>query len=693
MKKFQEALYNLAISDLPTANDADTLYRSSKDLNDDELGVWVMKNVDELQRVLKFPSVMDDNVSDWKRDMMKEFYDLRNNAVTASRDEQRDVMGNKRRTVDEYMNAFGYETENGKGLSDDDRSAFTNPENKKYWGNYPQSAKEAAAVTLGKEKFSDIEDDVRRAGEGYQIRNQIEGYSANNELELASWLKSSLKGLAAPRVKEAQLAGREPTWQDIAGDVAELGLNFIPGVGIADKFGTVVFKAPWLTSDMAKTIGEKVAFGVGFAGESLAQPLASQALDVNVLYNPNALGDPASSLNPRSEFSKDKFLAQTAGIGMGKGVVKGYGARVKNSLEQSLGDEAGGAAYKGGLQGAIANIGSKTNDMVARRQAMLDRKAELAKKNAELQSKAELGNAPLKKSGYDIEDLINAENYRTLTSEAKRISNAQKASRNYANDADKNWQNFRTANEAGDIAYLAQLPDGRILPVKYFDENGIAMGGLRKDVRDVTPLEYQYDDAGNIAKDAEVRIDPMGGVEQPDAWDYSYVRQTEDGLPAVESRNAVVKEQIQNPRYTELNRLMNGATRFGETARDASANALYNMLAREGYANAGGAIGSIKDIDEKRQKALWNNMLGKLRDFTTNPRLSVDDREKYANAIMNVMTYGLDGLSDAQFRQTPTIYHNIAIKLGVDDWKHPSEFEAYPDAASSYSPESSSSSN
>lgn len=670
MKKFQEALYNLALSDLPSANAADTLYRSSKDLNDDELAVWVMSNMNELQKVLQFPSVMDDNVSDWMRDMAKEVYSLRNEATTASRDEQRDIMGNKRRSVDDYMTAFGYQTENGKALSDDDRSAFTNPENKKYWGNYPQSEKEAAAVALGKDRFSEIEDDLRRSGDEYQTQNQGEGYNANNEVEVWPWLKSALKGAAAPRVKEAQLAGREPTWQDIAGDWAELGLNFIPGVGIADKAGVIVYKAPWLTSDMAKAIGEKIAFGAGFATESLAQPLASQALDVGVLYNPDVLGEPTSSLNPRSEFSGDKLLAQAGGIGMGKGVVKGYGARVKNSLEQSIGDDAAGAAYKGGFKDFIGNLGNKTDDIIARRQAMLDRKAELARQNAQLQSKANLGNAPLKRTGYGIDDLIDAENYRTLTSEAKRIASAQKANNMYVKNEMANATTFRNANESSDIAYLAQLPDGRVLPVKNLDENGIVIDGLRKEVDEVVPLDYKYDDMINAYD--QVKAEP------PTQWGYNYVKKTEDGLPAVKSRNSVVQEQINNPKYRELARKMSGTTRFGETARDASANAAYNMLAREGYANAGGAIGSIKDIDEKRQKALWNNMLGKLRDFTANPRISVEDRAKYADAIMNVMTYGLDGLSDEQFMQYPQIYHNIAIKLGVDEWKHPSEYAGEP---------------
>jgi hypothetical protein len=145
--------------------------------------------------------------------------------------------------------------------------------------------------------------------------------------------------------------------------------------------------------------------------------------------------------------------------------------------------------------------------------------------------------------------------------------------------------------------------------------------------------------------------------------------------------------------YPELLRKSAGSTFGRELVRDAGANAVYNMMVREGYANAGGVLGSIKDIDEKRQKALWNNMLGKLRDFTANPRLSVEDRKKYYEATMNVMYKGLDGITAEEFAKFPQVYRNIAAKLGVTDWKHPSEYEGMPEGASStYTPESSASS-
>lgn len=665
MKKFQEALYNLAVSDLPTADVADTLFRSSRDLNDDELPVWVMNNANELQKVLQFPSVMDDNVSQWKRDMMNEFFELRNRAVTASRDEQLDIMGNKRRPIDEYMTAFGYQTADGKPLSDDDRSAFTNPENPKYWGNSTPSEKEAAAITLGKKNFSEIEGDLRRSGDEYQTRNRVEGYGPDNEFELLPWISSSILGLGAPRVKEAKAAGRDVTWQDIAGDFAELGLNFVPGVGIADKAGTVVLKMPGLKSDLARTLGEKIAFGAGFAGESVAQPALSQLLDANVLYNPEVLGEPTSSLNPRSEVSLDRLAAQTAGIGMGKGVVKSFGPRLKNSLEQSMGDQGGGNAYKTGFKDFVGSIGSKTDDIIARRQAMLERKAELAVQNAKLRPKADLGNAPLKKSEYGADNLIDAENYRVLRNEAKRIADNQKATNRYAAN-DDNWVQYRLANETGRSESLVQLPDGRVIPTAYLGDEGFKFGNVQKKLDGVTPLEYIYDDPGSISV-----------APNPEKWKkYNYVARNSEGVPEIRSRNAAVQEQIE--KYPELARKMRGATWLKETARDAAANAAYNMFAREGYANVGGRISSIKDIDEKRQKALWNSMLGKLRDFTANPRISVDDRKKYADAIMNVMTYGLDGLTTEQFRKYPQIYHNIAIKLGVDEWKHPSEIENNP---------------
>ena len=692
MKKFQEALKNLATSDSPNANVADTLFRSSKDLNEDELAIWVLKNQDELKQVLQFPSVMDE-ATPWKKDMMKEFFDVRNSGVSASTGDRRDVMGNPVRGIDEYMKAFGYMREDGREIDDNDRAAFTNPESPKYWGRYPDDKKAEALAVLGKDSFEEIEGDLARAGEDFQRRNQMEGYNADNTLNAPMWLASAIAGLGAPRVKEAMLDGRPVGWQDVVGDMAELGLNFIPGVGVADKAGNIVLKSSRITNEFLKDAASKAAFGAGFGLESLAQPGLAQAMDVGLLYNPDMLGTPTSGMNPRSEWSGDKLLAQTGGIGAGKAVMKGIGARVKNSLEQSVGDESAGQMYKGGFKATIENIGSKTDDMIAKRQIALDRKAELAKqrKNVNLP-----GDVDVARTGASVDDLYRAEDYRTLTAEAERLARSQEAREAYMDMLARDGvevnspeyiqavRRYRAFNK-GKYSYpLIQLPDGKLISSKYVDDMGnMKLPGMDYSVKlpeGSRYLEYKYMDKNpaNIRFQAQYQpakiTDPSEGVS------------LESG-----SRNVEVDKRL--AQYPELLRKSAGSTFGRELVRDAGANAVYNMMAREGYANAGSVFGSIKDIDEKRQKALWNNMLGKLRDFTANPRLSVDDRRKYYEATMNVMYKGLDGITAEEFAKFPQVYRNIAAKLGVTDWKHPSEYEGMPEGASStYTPESSASS-
>lgn len=756
MKKFQEALKNLATSDSPNANVADTLFRSSKDLNEDELAIWVLKNQDELKQVLQFPSVMDE-ATPWKKDMMKEFFDVRNSGVSASTGDRRDVMGNPVRGIDEYMKAFGYMREDGREIDDDDRAAFTNPESPKYWGRYPDEKKAEALAVLGKDSFEEIEGDLARAGEDFQRRNQMEGYNADNSWNAPMWFASAIAGLGAPRVKEAMLDGRTVGWQDVVGDMAELGLNFIPGVGIADKWGNFVLKSSRITNEFLKDAASKAAFGAGFGLESLAQPGLAQAMDVGLLYNPDMLGTPTSGLNPRSEWSGDKLLAQTGGIGAGKAVMKGIGARVKNSLEQSVGDESAGQMYKGGFKATIENIGSKTDDMIAKRQIALDRKAELAKqrKNVSLP-----GDVDVARTGASVDDLYRAEDYRALTAEAERLAKSSPEREAYRDMVSREGNLYKDVNalrnEYGDLWKQYDEIDGELSFADHTPQEAAALGQRKAEIRAridevkarmdelengatgyspeasiETTSRYMaanengtrpliqlpdgrlvraefVDDAGNMklpGMDYSVKL-PEGSrylefkYEDSPLWDPNgegfvppsvHMRPREGVSLESGSRNVEVDKRL--GQYPELLRKSAGSTFGRELVRDAGANAVYNMLAREGYANVGGMVGSIKDIDEKRQKALWNNMLGKLRDFTANPRLSTDDRKKYYEATMNVMYKGLDGITAEEFAKFPQVYRNIAAKLGVTDWKHPSEYEGMPEGASStYTPESSASS-
>ena len=95
-------------------------------------------------------------------------------------------------------------------------------------------------------------------------------------------------------------------------------------------------------------------------------------------------------------------------------------------------------------------------------------------------------------------------------------------------------------------------------------------------------------------------------------------------------------------------------------------SAAFNAAAREGIVGAG--LG----LDEKRETALWNKQLSQLRPLVTGDQ-PLEQKRQMADAIMNVMTYGLDNLPEEMFRKNPNAYKAIANQLGSSDWSHWSE--------------------
>ena len=101
-------------------------------------------------------------------------------------------------------------------------------------------------------------------------------------------------------------------------------------------------------------------------------------------------------------------------------------------------------------------------------------------------------------------------------------------------------------------------------------------------------------------------------------------------------------------------------------------NAAFNALAREGI------VGNVDSLNEKRDRALWNRQLMKMRPFVLDKSISLDERKRRQDAVMNVMTYGLEGLPEELYRKEPDFYRAIAGQLGVNGWKHWSERGARP---------------
>lgn len=639
---------------------ADQLYWAAKDLGAEAFPIWVAENDADLRSVLKFPSLMDDS-SDEDKALLKEYTNIRNSGISAyAGDKKTDVYGRPMKSLDDYMGAFGVESKKGEGYTDDDRSAFTNPDNSAYWGNKSEEDRQLAALSLGYDSFDEMERDLQRAGDEYQTRNRYEGWDENNNFT-PMWFASAIVGLGAPRVKEAMVAGRDVTWQDVAGDMAELSLNFVPGVGIVGKGGKVIAKIP-VAGKLAETAGGRmVGQGATLAAEQFAVPGLTQAVDAGVLYNPDVLGTETSGLNARSDFDLKKMTAQAGAIAGTKGAVKGAAMMGKNMLEQGYGNEIGGGLFRQGVK-TFERIGEKTDDIINRRQAMLDRKAELAKQQKYVPtSEGQLTGASLKdKYIIDVNnpsDVINADNYRILTDEARNFAKSQKIRDKYNTNGVLLDQDINPEAEA-----IVMLDDGRYA----YRSNG----NLLDNGNTWTPegSEVAYAKPGYTPVQADYDFEAFPGKVYRKYGD-----------------EATMYKKIQDDE--NLSRLLDGSTALKENVRDVAANAAFNAMAREGLVGNS----SVTSIDEKRERALWNSMLGKLRNLTTDPKLSVETRKENADAVMNVMTYGLDGLPAEIYEANPMIYKAIAAQLGVDNWRHYSEYDAAPTQSASTATYSSSS--
>lgn len=708
---------------------ADRLYWAVKDagISEQEFPLWVAQNAQDLSSALKFKSVMEDATEEEKA-LQNEFTKLRNQGTRVFMgDGKSTVTGAPQRTLDDFMgeSGFGVLPSSGDTFSDDDRAAFTNPENSAYWGNRSADDIRRAAWSLGYQDEEQMRRDLERAGNQFQHAQAVEGYDANNSIQPIDWAVSALKGFAAPRIKEAQLAGRDVTWQDVAGDLAELGLNFVPGVGLVGKGGKVVARFG--------RAGEAIGRGVPLVVDQFAVPAGTQAIDAGLLYNPNMFGTETSGLNPRSEIDLGKMAAQAGGIATAKGAIKGAGMVGKNMLEQGMGNETGGEAFRGAVK-AFESIGEKTDDLIARRQAMLDRKAELAKMRENVPAEWTRGGV---KANARPSDLFDAENYRILTSEAERLAKLDKElsdpylamlsgdearqmlganelmfnpktgemipGENLVTDAMRDAYEKRIADaaqavkDAGyasprDLAldYLARnedtpyktlvvTKDGKVIPGEYLNSRGdVEFPGANYPVHPVAGeyrrMEFNYDDPFNNFEQRLKRND------LPEQVPITHSISKQHPL----DRNTFMREQIEKDELLRR-KLDPSATAFRENVRDIGANIGFNGLVRQG------AIGNVTDFDKKREQALWNSTLRTLSPLVADFRIPPKERQANADAIMDVMTYGLDGIPAEKFAANPSIYRAIAERLGVSNWKHFSEYDAQPETSYSTSPTSSSS--
>lgn len=613
MKEVYERLRNLARNG---NNDAAELALQIEGLNDNEFALWLVENDRQVRNLLGFDYDIKRNKEE-DRAFLKGYSDVlvKGKKIFNGKDRY-DVSGNKINTLDHYMEAFGI-----ADINDDKRSAFSNPNNENYWAKKSEQDKALAAINLGYKNAAEMESDIKRAGDDYQRRNQIEGYDADNNINVIDWSISALKGFATPRIKEAQLAGKDVSWQDVVGDLAELGISFVPGVGLVSKSGKVISKLPVAKTISKTNIGDKALSAVTMTGDQFAMPFISQAIDAGLLYR----NDPN---NYRSELDFSRAAAQGLAGAMAKGafVSLGTSGGAKDLVETRMGNEAGGASYSK-LQKDFESIGENTEDLIAARQKALERRAERANKrsNVTLQNDADFA-----VGGASFDDLLNAENYRILNNETNRLANSNKARQAYRQEKydgtkSKKKYNYPQVNEQG-AEEIILLPDGRLISASLVVDGKIKFPNANYDVplpEGSKKLEFVYDGAEN-------------------------------------SRNRILEEKIKQDDL--LSRKLYAPSVKAFKAKEIAKNTIgafgLNAAAREGVESQ-----MYEDLKQSRETAIWNRNVKKLRPLVANPKLSPDERKRNAAAVMDVMTYGTNPRRIPNYKQNKALYDTIIKTL------------------------------
>ena len=674
-------------------------FELNDNLTEEEFNVWLFQNKDRVKEVLGLKDLADERAN---ASLNKAFYDAvaKGERILDPEDVKvTDWRGRELPSLDKYMEMFGVKKENGK-YSDDQRSAFSNPENEAYYGNKDRDWLQGKALAEGYNDADELLQNIGWSAAKYQRENQAKGYDADNDIDPVAWLADLGQILAFPRMREARLAGSDWSWKDLTGDMAELGLNFIPGVGIVTHTGKLVAKVP---SSVGRFLMEKGAFGL----ENAAVPVGAQLTDM-ALYDKD---------NPRGEWDTRRVIGQAGVIGGAKFGMSALAQKGKRFASQAVGEEAAKQSANETMSG-IRLIGEKTNPAIATRQAVLDRKAELAKqaKNVNVPGAPETNPNAI----ASPDDLINAENYKILQEEMARIRNSDNIRGDYLNavkrqklynyamepefsrgpngevkitrkndfdllsEAEKNeaelgWlyedydkklaQKYRKANEAG-AKPIAQLPDGRFVYQEHVTPLGLQFGDemdYRIPFGELKPkyVQFEYDAALPGAQPHAVTIDPT----------YS----------GTVGRNAAVEKAIKSDPMLarKFDRNFSPAKEY---ARDIGVNAGANMLSRSGIDVLPGMAKAEWNMEDKRAQALWNKTMKQLNNNLINVEgNSPELKKRLSTAVMNMMSYGLDKIPEDIYKSDPDSYKAIARTLGINDWKHWSDVKLTDEPTTSYS--------
>ena len=670
-------------------NAADDVFMAVDGMNQNELADYVAQHDKELRKLLRVNYLVE---KDSDTDLAKSYFDLLNKGreqASPDKGKKQGFYGEELHDVPYFMERFGISKEGGK-YSTKAQADFVNAIDK-----LDDIELANLAWAEGYEGNAErMRDDIRRAGMMLQQNLAREGFDpTTGGRDIGRTVVGGLAGLLAPRVHEANLAGQAPELKDYVGDVVEGGLNFLPGFAAGSK-------AVRAGSKVLPKVLDNVATKVGASAlESAAVPLGSQAYDYAV-YDKE---------DPRGKWDWGRVGAQYGGAIGAKGALKLMGRQGKDVLEQQGKAAAQGPAHK--VMETIENIGDNANENIARRQLALERKAELAKQ-AEYNSQNFL-TAKQNESGYfaTADDLADAEDFAIRKSEAERFANTQKARKEFDTEA---MSSAEDVNVAPDGTVTISYKDGSSEMLS-IDPAVIQQGEDAIDNAIVRAYKAKYPGRAQRQSELAEKLSDYGDypeiVQLPDG---RFVKmetiQTVDGVPtlypetfgdnAIKSPNITMLanntevtgkamptiplknaegEQVgsmaQKPRDYTVRRALNSDPDFAAVASGRAArqpwvntgtNVVFNAGAREGI------VGEGLDLDSKRVNALWNKQLSQLRPLVTGDQ-PVEQKRQMVDAIMNVMTYGLDNLPDGMFKANPNAYRAIARQLGSSDWKHSSE--------------------
>ena len=686
MDKIIERLKQMALAG---DNAADDVFMAVDGMNQNELADYVAQHDKELRKLLRVNYLVE---KDSDTDLAKSYFDLLNKGreqASPDKGKKQGFYGEELHDVPYFMEKFGISKEGGK-YSTKAQADFVNAIDK-----LDDIELANLAWAEGYEGNAErMRDDIRRAGMMLRQNLAREGFDpTTGGRDIGSTIVGGAAGLIAPRVHEANLAGQSPELKDYVGDVVEGGLNFVPGFAAGSK-------AVRAGSKVLPKVLDNVAAKVGASAlESAAVPLGSQAYDY-AFYDKE---------DPRGKWDWGRVGAQYGGAIGAKGALKLMGRQGKDVLEQQGKAAAEGPAHS--VMETIENIGDNAKENIARRQLALERKAELAKQ-AEYNSQNFL-TAKQNESGYfaTADDLADAEDFAIRKSEAERFANTQKARKEFDTKGISSAQDIEVTPE-GNVTIRYNDGSSELLSI---DPAVIQQGEDAVDNAIVRAYEAKYPGLAQRQTELAEKLSDYGEypeiVQLPDG---RFVKmetiQTVDGVPtlypetfgenAIKSPNITLLanntevtgksmptiplknaegEQVgsmaQKPRDYTVRRALNSDQDFaavasGRAARqpwvNTATNALFNAGAREGI------VGEGLDLDSKRVNALWNKQLSQLRPLVTGDQ-PVEQKRQMVDAIMNVMTYGLDNLPDGMFKANPNAYRAIARQLGSSDWKHSSE--------------------